>query len=147
MKCRAFSLVEVVLAMGIISFALVAMLGLFSVGLKAGKESGESTLVVSMASQVQGRLRSGVDVITVGQPADYYFTSMGKLLVDSANKPVSVLTAEAHYMCQVEARLPTDTEFSDSGNHLSIFTLTFRWPAVAADTSTSKEVLHVTIER
>ena len=46
----AFSLVEVVLALGLISFALISMIGLFGVGLKTGKESVEYTQAGNLAS-------------------------------------------------------------------------------------------------
>lgn len=46
----SFSLVEVVLALGIVSFALVAIVGLLSVGLKTNKESSEQIDAVGLAS-------------------------------------------------------------------------------------------------
>lgn len=49
---RAFSLVEVVLALGICAFVLVAMLGLFSTGLRAGRESEEQVQAANLASQI-----------------------------------------------------------------------------------------------
>lgn len=49
---RAFSLIEVVLALGICAFVLVAMLGLFSTGLRAGRESEEQVQAANLASQI-----------------------------------------------------------------------------------------------
>lgn len=49
---RAFSLVEVVLALGICAFVLVAMLGLFSTGLRASRESEEQVQAANLASQI-----------------------------------------------------------------------------------------------
>lgn len=48
----AFSLVEVVLAMGITSFALVAMLGLFTTGLKSSSESENQIQAANLASML-----------------------------------------------------------------------------------------------
>ena len=49
---RAFSLVEVTLALGICAFVLVALLGLFSTGLRASRESEEQTQAANLASQL-----------------------------------------------------------------------------------------------
>ena len=49
---RAFSLVEVVLALGICAFVLVALIGLFSTGLRSGRESEEQVQAANLASQI-----------------------------------------------------------------------------------------------
>lgn len=49
---RAFSLVEVVLALGICTFVLVALLGLFSTGLRDSRESEEQVQAANLASQI-----------------------------------------------------------------------------------------------
>jgi type II secretory pathway pseudopilin PulG len=46
----AFSLVEVVLALGVIAFALIAITGLFSFGLKTGQESVQRTHAGNLAA-------------------------------------------------------------------------------------------------
>ncbi len=48
----AFSLIEIVLAVGIISFALVGILGLFPVALEAAAESRQETQATFIAQQV-----------------------------------------------------------------------------------------------
>lgn len=48
----AFSLVEVVIALGVCAFVLVAMLGLFQVGLKSGRESEEAVTASNLASRI-----------------------------------------------------------------------------------------------
>lgn len=49
---RAFTLVEVVLALGISAFVLVAMIALFSTGLQAIRESEEQVQAANLASQI-----------------------------------------------------------------------------------------------
>jgi len=49
---RAFSLVEVVLALGICAFVLIAMMGLFSTGLRTSRESEEQVQAANLASQI-----------------------------------------------------------------------------------------------
>ena len=46
----AFSLVEVVLALGIFSFAIMAIIGLFMVGINTSKESAEQIQAANLAS-------------------------------------------------------------------------------------------------
>jgi type II secretory pathway pseudopilin PulG len=48
----AFSLVEVVLALGICSFVLIAVLGLFTTGLKSNRESEQEIQAADLASML-----------------------------------------------------------------------------------------------
>jgi uncharacterized protein (TIGR02598 family) len=48
----AFSLVELVVALGIMAFGLVALIGLFSVGLKVGRDSFNQVQATSLASKI-----------------------------------------------------------------------------------------------
>lgn len=71
---RAFSLIEVVLALGIISFALVGIMGLFPVAMKSAQESQRETRAALIARQVFSDLgtMSGTNrALIIGQdPAD-----------------------------------------------------------------------------
>jgi len=49
-SAKGFSLVEIVLALGICAFCLVALLGLFSIGMKSSRESVENLEVANLAS-------------------------------------------------------------------------------------------------
>jgi len=53
-----FSLVEVVLALGIVAFAVVAILGMFPVALGAAKDSLSETHAAMIAQLIVGQLRS-----------------------------------------------------------------------------------------
>jgi uncharacterized protein (TIGR02598 family) len=57
-RSAGFSLVEVVLAVGVAAFVLVAITGLLSVSLNSARESATDTLIVSMASRALSDLRS-----------------------------------------------------------------------------------------
>lgn len=50
-----FSLVEVVLALGLVSFVLIAVLGLFSVGLRGTQESEETIDASNLAAEMLGK--------------------------------------------------------------------------------------------
>lgn len=55
---KGFSLVEVVLALGIVAFALMAVLGMFPVALGAAKESTSETHAAMIAQMVFGEIRA-----------------------------------------------------------------------------------------
>ncbi len=55
---KAFSLVEVVLALGVVGFSVVAIFSLFPVGLKSALESRRETRAAYLAEQIISDLRS-----------------------------------------------------------------------------------------
>lgn len=57
-RLRGFSLVEIALALGIIAFAIVGLIGLVAVSFDSGRASDEDTLVASMARQIVAELRA-----------------------------------------------------------------------------------------
>lgn len=78
-----FSLVEIVLAIGITSFALIATLGLLPVGLNTLRESSTQTAVANISQYIRGELQqisfnpnSSFNVQSLNS-ATYYFTRDG----------------------------------------------------------------------
>ncbi len=61
----AFSLVEVALAVGILSFALVAVLGLLGVGINASRDSSDDTKVAFIMQDVAARVRTEASGLTL----------------------------------------------------------------------------------
>ncbi|CAN5543696.1 hypothetical protein BH09VER1_BH09VER1_24430 [soil metagenome] len=82
---EGFSLVEVVLALGIVAFAAVAILGMFPVALGAAKDSLSETHAAMIAQLIVGQLRSqpasGATFAVQPDPA----TTGGSYLIDLAN--------------------------------------------------------------
>jgi hypothetical protein len=70
---RGFSLVEVVLALGVISFAIVAILGVIPIGLRTGHSAQDETRAAQIAENVLGSLSSQAPEkfpnLTIRQPA------------------------------------------------------------------------------
>ena len=68
---RGFSLVEVVLALGVIAFALVGIMGLFPVAMKSAQESQRETRATLIAQQIFSDLRvsSGANRFVISGPA------------------------------------------------------------------------------
>ncbi len=58
LRKKAFTLVEVTIAIGIAAFGIISMIGLVSSFLNSGRESGEETVLVSMLKKVSGDLRA-----------------------------------------------------------------------------------------
>lgn len=54
----AFSLIEIVVALGIISFAIVGIMGLFPVAMRAAQESQRETRAAAIAQQIFSDLES-----------------------------------------------------------------------------------------
>lgn len=82
----AFSLVEVVLAIGVISFALVAIIGLFPVASRTAVESQRETRAALIAQQIFADLRSaeGTDRFVVTGPDPLVHTNGLNLSVDNS---------------------------------------------------------------
>src|SRR6187402_786674 len=76
---RAFTLVEVVLALGVASFGLISMLGLLSVGLKTFHDAINATTESEITQQLANQLRlanfSSVQNATT--TSTYYFNQEG----------------------------------------------------------------------
>lgn len=66
----AFSLVEVTLAIGIVSFALLAILALVPVGMKSGSEAIDATHTSLIGQDAQNRVRSTVTNTTFASAND-----------------------------------------------------------------------------
>jgi Tfp pilus assembly protein PilV len=57
-KLAAFSLIEVVLALGVVSFAIVGIMGLFPVAMRAGLESQRETRATHIARKIYSDLKA-----------------------------------------------------------------------------------------
>lgn len=114
---QAFSLVEVVLALGVIAFALTAMLGLLVVAMDSDRSSGSDTALAAMSRQVFSNLRA-MPYATLPASADYYFDE------DGSECP----QAGAVYGCHVTA---ADDPDLGPGNAKKV-QMTFSWPPAAA---------------
>ncbi|MCX6972135.1 MAG: prepilin-type N-terminal cleavage/methylation domain-containing protein [Verrucomicrobia bacterium] len=68
---RGFSLIEVVLALGVIAFALVGIMGLFPVAMRSAQESQRETRATLIAQQIFSDLRvaSGTNRMYVRGPS------------------------------------------------------------------------------
>lgn len=111
---QAFSLVEVVLALGIVSFGLLTTLGLMSVGLttlhQAMQQTVETQIVQSINSQAL--LTSYTNLATVYSGTTFYYDDEGQYLTNSPSPP----PAATHYCVTTSLGNPN---YPGSGNFTS----------------------------
>lgn len=127
---RAFSLVEVVLALGICAFVLVALLGLFSTGLRAGRESEEQVQAANLASQILAtRAATATNLTNFAIPtaaltkdySDIYPSGGGTVGLDGRTNG----TPAYRIVCRAGTN-------ADTGPRLSQIYLMLSWPYQAA---------------
>ncbi|MFA6175081.1 MAG: hypothetical protein WC765_00710 [Phycisphaerae bacterium] len=113
------TLVEVVLAMGILVFAIVPVIGLLSISMKTSRESQSETAISLASRQVLGQLRMQTNFDLVAPAATTaYFTWDGTRQ--------STQGKETIFICDVVTAMPVDNP------HFANVTMTFRWPAQSA---------------
>jgi uncharacterized protein (TIGR02598 family) len=140
----AFSLVEVVIAIGLVSFALLALVGLLTVGLKSSRESGEDTILAVCTGTTQALVRAEGFSNVSANPAyadttpDFFFDSAGALLTDSAGAPLKTQNTNALYGCLVTRGAPA---LSQATTNLLVYQLKFVWPLAAPAANRQQRVV------
>lgn len=110
------SLVEIVIALGIVAFALIAIFGLLSVSTQSSLEAQRDTAIALAARELVGKLR-----VNENYAATSVLTSNAFFTQDGTLQPAA--TAESAFDCQL-------TVHPRPGNpHLADVSMTFRWPA------------------
>jgi hypothetical protein len=156
-------MVEVVLALGIATFAIVAMLGLLRVALDTDGDAGRDTVVAAMAAQVLSELRdvpfdalwyvepnlSRSAAPSTNPPVDSraYFTQEGVHIPPAEVNPQSF---PVFYECVVKKTPDERTRNANSGayNQLKL-QIEFTWPAFVPNAAQrqSRKTIHASIAR
>lgn len=79
-RCSGFSLIEVVIAIGIVSFSILAVVGLLPTGLKTVKNANEQAGAANVLNAIAEAIRSATPTTTVVAgipPATYNWTFAG----------------------------------------------------------------------
>jgi uncharacterized protein (TIGR02598 family) len=147
---HGFSLVEVVLALGVVGFALLAILGVAPVGLKSANESIDATRTSIIAADIESRIRASITTADFPSAAPttrnfvpWYYNRDG-ILVSSAATGFyrvdatlgsswanSLPNTDEHYLRPVSAivRWPVDqTTGNPISNNSGTFTFFVRKP-------------------
>lgn len=130
---RGFSLMEILLALGILSFCLVALLAIFSVGFRASMKANEDTVLASIASRIMSEAR-----------ASSSFPFPTNMLFDTRGLPVSA-SSEATYACEVTRATVPESQLPGISTNLSMVTMKISWPAaIAAQDRKGSQIFHAT---
>jgi uncharacterized protein (TIGR02598 family) len=131
-EAKGFSLVEVTLALGVIVFALVALIGMVGVGLSTSKDSVADTRTSAIASRVFEK--AGAELATSasfaspsspwqGNFRDYWFDDQG---TETSVAAAKAYRARVTLVAPLGANQPTGV----SANSLKALTIEVAWPVV-----------------
>ncbi|MDD5350116.1 MAG: type II secretion system protein [Chthoniobacteraceae bacterium] len=129
----AFTLVEVVVALGIFSFALVAIVGLFFVGINTNKESSDQIQAANLASLLISTRRA----LPASPIADFALPPLTAATSGSGTYVMGV-AADGMVSGGTVARTPSYNLFykvstnTVNGAHLAQVYLMLWWPPVSA---------------
>jgi uncharacterized protein (TIGR02598 family) len=119
-RVRGFSLVEVVLALGVIAFALVAILGAFPVGLTTQHSAQDDTRAAQIAADIFSSLASQAQAnwpnASVSQPSGFSYNI--PLDVDKTYAPLGATydgTLVANYTAGLPYQITISTKKSPTG--------------------------------
>ena len=112
-----FSLVEITLALGIVAFVLIAVLGLFSVGLDSSRRSASDTAISQVVNQVLSDTRTSDLPAPGGAPLEFYYNEKG----------AAVPQQEVVYKVSLSTQSP-GAALSDAGARLYLIRLDVSWP-------------------
>ena len=91
---RAFSLIEVILALGVVSFAMTGLLGLLPMGLDISRQAIDVTVESQMAQTLRNQIQlAGLPNVEQWSGQQLYFDVQG-LSISNANSPGRVYTAQ-----------------------------------------------------
>lgn len=121
----AFSLTEVVIAIGIISFVLMAIIGLFFMGLQTARESAEDTNLALMTQQINAWSRTQTFTNLTASNRTFFFDAMGEWNRNPNGDPAATPPPNSHYACTVSA---SATSVSTNFTYLQY---RFEWPLAA----------------
>ncbi len=118
----AFSLIEIVLALGVAAFVLVALLSLTSVGMNSLNDSGHDTITGMVLKDVRLQL-IGTEIAPTTAPVYYYSKEAVRL-----DQSVAADVARNYYRVRVDKTPPSGFADIDDGGLMAVMAL-IEWPA------------------
>ncbi len=107
---RGFSLVEVVLAIGVIAFGIVALIGILAFSTGLSRSSDQDTIIAAMSRQVTSELRNTAFASLPPTGTFWYFDGEGRRLA---------VKAKAIYQCQIN--LTADDAYKSANNTPNLY--------------------------
>ena len=120
-RAAAFSLLEVVLALGVAGFCLVAVLGLLPVGVQTNRNASSQTAVSNIIAIVVSDLRTTPAAAMISPEFAITFDAEKTLFFDGSGKASPTLSADSRY------RLNVTWNAAPTGLHYAVLKAT--WPA------------------
>lgn len=150
LRLSAFSLVEVVLALGVVSFAIVAILGVLPTGLQTGKSSQDETRATQLAQGVLATLASQAPTQfhsirlemddTSSEQFDLSSPETKVFYADNDGKLTAAAARPTYKIAVTTNNAPTGFE---TGNASQV-TVRVSWPATApVDAQTSRSYVRI----
>jgi len=150
-EAPAFSLIEVVIALGVITFAITAITGLLSVALKSSRASTDETLVASFAGHIMSDLRrrqfdAAWNSLQAG--SNVFFDASGRPLNDVGTmlSPETARSQGAVYQCAISTVPDTNKTATTGAENLRLVTLDFTWP-VGSVAPPNRRIIHASLVR
>jgi uncharacterized protein (TIGR02598 family) len=132
---RAFSLVEVTLALGIAAFCLIAVFGLMPIGVQTNRNAASQTAATNIIAAVIADLRATPKPPAINTSTQFgitFGTNPPALYFDSAGQSSTSLTPNSRYQLNV-------TFTWNSGNAYGA-DVKVTWPAAAAPANANGSV-------
>ena len=133
-----FSLVEVVIAMGIAAFCLVAIFGLIPAGLKTNKESVAETTAAGLAGRIAADLRSTPSLSSASplyglnvSPAAGVAPMIQTVFLKDDGSTNAVTAMGVNYRATVVVSNPNTAGKTPPGRLADVARILISWPAVA----------------
>jgi uncharacterized protein (TIGR02598 family) len=123
MRARAFSLVELVLALGVAAFCLIAVFGLMPVGMQTNRNATSHTAATNIIASTVADLRATPAAETTSPQFAITFGADKTLYFDALWQPSTSLTPDSRY------RLNITWNSAPTGLHYAALKVT--WPAAA----------------
>ena len=120
-KAAAFSLLEVVLALGVAAFSLIAVLGLLPVGVQTNRNASSQTAVSNIIATVVSDLRTTPAAAITSPEFAITFDAAKTLFFDASGQASPLLSTDSRY------RLNVTWNAAPTGLHYAVLKAT--WPA------------------
>lgn len=134
LKNNAFSLIEVVIALGIFAFCIVGIVGLLPIASNAVKSVSQESNANNIAESIAGFWQ----VAPLGSSTTGGNFTMGNFTVGNGTDTFYYDNNGAQVLTLAESSLKLDYDAQGLSGYLGSFTvnLTFTWPPNASDNST-----------
>jgi len=118
-----FTLTEIVIALGVISFAFVALLGMLPAGLEASRKAANSTVIAAVLEDLHNRLQGQPLVAGAAAFSPAYFDDQGVFI--AADAPPAV---QARRLYRAEVKIGDWNTRPTGTSGLRPVTISLSWP-------------------